>query len=448
MSILSISQIPNAPVSPKKEHQPLDILACDMNAGLVMLLRPYEEKPVWTILSNHADNKLAPSNPAHTEVVDLDGDGILDILVADLGSFPPTDLHCGRAIWLRGKADGTFTPITLLENVGRVTDIQAADFRGLGRGKWDLIVGAFGWQIANDQGAGVFYLENQTVDWSNPKFVPRRIDERHGAIHVPVADLNGDGKPDFVALFAQEHESIDAFINDGDGRFRRQNLYRASDPSYGSSGIQLVDLNDDRKIDVLYTNGDTLDDPHLFKPYHSVQWLENKGNLHFEHHSITPMYGVHRAVAGDLFGNHRKDIVAVSFLPRDKFPDREGKADAIIILEQTASGEYRRHSLSKVDCDHTTCALGDVFGTGRLDIVVGNFSATSTKDPVTIWKNLGKNTLTERRKPPGNARTPRVWRIARRLTPLGYIFLNSEMMHLALFRTNIFGESCFGLTLP
>ena len=186
-------------------------------------------------------------------------------------------------------------------------------------------------------------------------------------------------------------KDIDAFINQGDGRFQKRSLYQAPDPSYGSSGIQLVDLNGDKKIDILYTNGDTLDEPHLFKPYHSVQWLENKGNLQFEHHPITPMYGAHRAVAGNLLGNHRQDIVAVSFLPRDKFPDREKRrADAVIILEQTASGEYRRHSFSTVDCDHTTCAIGDVYGTGRLDIVVGNFSSYSTKNPVTIWKNLGK----------------------------------------------------------
>jgi hypothetical protein len=28
-------------------------------------------------------------------------------------------------------------------------------------------------------------------------------------------DLNGDGHLNFVALFAQEHEEISAFINDG-----------------------------------------------------------------------------------------------------------------------------------------------------------------------------------------------------------------------------------------
>ena len=41
--------------------------------------------------------------------------GIPDILVADLGSYPPTDRRCGSVVWLRGKADGTYTPITILE---------------------------------------------------------------------------------------------------------------------------------------------------------------------------------------------------------------------------------------------------------------------------------------------------------------------------------------------
>jgi hypothetical protein len=217
------------------------------------------------------------------------------------------------------------------------------------------------------------------------------LDDRHGTIHVPVADLNGDGKPDFVALISQEHETIVAFLNEGGGKFRKQTLYEAPHPAWGSSGIQLVDLNGDGQLDVLYTNGDILDEPYLFKPYHSVQWLENKGGLRFEHHPLTPMYGVHRAVAADMLGSGRRDVVAVSFLPGDKFPERKSRrADAIILLEQVAPGRFERHTLSSVDCDHVTCAVGDLYGTGRLDIVVGNFSAPGTDDPVTIWKNVGK----------------------------------------------------------
>src|SRR5262249_41859138 len=92
-----------------------DILACDLGSsreeGLVMALKPYAAEPAWQVLAR-------VSHPAHAEVVDLDGDGVKDVLVADLGSFTPTDARCGKVVWLRGGKDGTFTPITLLEDVG------------------------------------------------------------------------------------------------------------------------------------------------------------------------------------------------------------------------------------------------------------------------------------------------------------------------------------------
>jgi hypothetical protein len=84
------------------------------------------------------------------------------------------------------------------------------------------------------------------------------------------------------------------------------------------------------------------------------------------------------------------DIVAVSFLPDGLFKDREQRTlDAIIILEQTAPGRFERHTLQAGLCDHVTCALGDLYGTGRLDLVAGNFSAPKAERPVEVWRNLG-----------------------------------------------------------
>jgi hypothetical protein len=356
----------------------LDILACDMNSGSIMVLQPYDPAPKWRVLATVA-------HPAHAEVVDLDGDGIKDILVADLGSMKPTDDRCGRVVWLRGNKDGTFTPHTLLAAVGRVADVQAAPFRE--PGKLDLVVAEFGW---NKLGS-ILFLENQTTDWSMPKFVSHVLDDRHGAIHVPVIDLNKDGKPDFIGLISQEHETIVAFLNEGAGKFRKETIYTASHPAYGSSGIQLVDMNGDGHIDVLYTNGDTLDPPPLLKPYHGIQWLENPGNGTFPwtHHPIAPMYGAFRAIAADLAGDGHMDIVAVSFLPEVDFPSRkEKKLDAIIFLEQTAPGKFARHVLKTGECDHVSCVVGNVMGRELPDLVVGNFGY-HVGAPVTVWQNQG-----------------------------------------------------------
>jgi hypothetical protein len=366
---------------PKK----LDVLVCEMRTGRVLLYRPWEEHPAWKVLAEN----IAPkdqSHPAHAEVVDLDGDGIKDIVVANLGSFTPTDRRCGSVVWLRGKPDGTFEPHTLLDKVGRVADVQAADFNG--DGKIDLIAGVFGWRETGE----IVYLENQTTDWDHPNFVPRAVDPRHGTIHVPVVDLNGDGKPDFVALISQEHETVVAFLNDGHGHFHKETIYDAPHPAYGSSGIQLVDMNGDGKIDVLYTNGDILDKPYLLKPYHSIQWLENPGDgtYPWKHHAITPMYGVHRAIAADFCGHGRKDVAAVAFLPASAFPQRAGlRLDSIILLEQTEKGDFVRRTVEAADCDYVSCAAGDLYGTGRPDLAVGHFDS-SKGELLSIWKNLGK----------------------------------------------------------
>jgi hypothetical protein len=357
---------------------PLLLVACDMSGGRVLALNPADPAPAWRVLG-------AVPNPARAEVTDLDGDGITDLVVADLGSFPPTDRRCGGVTWLRGKPDGSFEPVELLKNVGRVADVRAADFRGTG--KRDLVVGVFGLHSTGE----ILLLENRTTDWKKPEFAPKVLDARHGTIHVPVTDLDGDGRPDFVALIAQEHETVVAFLNRGGGEFQKRTLYAAPHPGWGSSGIELADLDGDGRLDVLYTNGDILDEPYLWKPYHGVQWLENMGGLKFEPRRVADMYGVHNAVAGRVAGGGRPDLLAVSFLPADKFPDRVArKADAVVLFEQAAPGRFERHVLAAGNCDAVVCCAADLYGTGRTDLIVGNFSSPTSDHPVTIWRNRGK----------------------------------------------------------
>src|SRR5262249_237156 len=155
------------------------------------------------------------------------------------------------------------------------------------------------------------------------------------------------------------------------------------------SGIQLVDMNGDGNIDLLYTNGDVLDQPYLLKPYHSIQWLENpgKGKFPWVHHPLTPLYGVHRAVAVDIAGDGLMDVLGTSFLPRSEFPQgAESKVDSIIVLQQTEPGKFVRRTLESTECDYVSCAAGDLYGTGRPDLVVGHFDS-SKGELLTIWKN-------------------------------------------------------------
>jgi hypothetical protein len=270
--------------------------------------------------------------------------------------------------------------------LGRVADVQPGDFDG--DGDVDLVVAEFGWRKTGR----ILLLENlgNKPDDSGmqPEFRMRVLDSRHGTIHVPVTDLNGDGLLDFVALISQEHETVVAFLNDGQGGFRKEVLFAANEPSFGSSGIQLVDLDQDGDLDVLYTNGDTFDSFYL-KPFHSIRWLENRGTYPFADHFLAAMPGVFRALAGDLDGDGDLDIVACALFPQGLFGHySKDDFDSLLWLEQTAPGTFERHSLEREICQHAALAVGDFDFDGDIDLAVGRFAEQGGLPPIAVWWNL------------------------------------------------------------
>jgi hypothetical protein len=350
----------------------LEMVLSDMRNGIVYKAKPQEEQPTFVEIARL-------SNPAHIEPIDLDGDGILDLLIADLGSFLPSDHHRGAVVWLRGRKDGTYAPITL-KGWPRVSDVEAADFDGDGR--LDLAVAAFGWRRTGD----FTILKNETADYGTPSFVPYQIDKRTGSIHGIPVDLNGDKKSDLITLFAQEHETVVAFLNKGGMHFDPQVIYAGPHPNWGSSGIQVVDLDKDGDLDVLMTNGDTFDDK-ILKPYHGIQWLENKGTFPFTEHTLAAMPAVERAQAVDLDGDGDLDIAACALASSENVEARS--LPAVVWLEQTRPGVFERHVLEVGLPTHATLDVGDFDNDGDMDIVVGNFTLdTPVQGLVEIFENL------------------------------------------------------------
>jgi hypothetical protein len=97
-------------------------------------------------------------------------------------------------------------------------------------------------------------------------------------------------------------------------------------------------------------------------------------------------------VAADFGGTGRLDVAAVSYLPGEYFPQRDRlRLDSVVLLEQAAPGQFLRHTLEAATCDHLSCAVGDVYGEGRLDLVVGSFVRQNRPaDAIVIWKNRGR----------------------------------------------------------
>lgn len=351
------------------------LLWCDMRSGAVRAVDPLPGRSSPKLL-------FQAGHPAHAERCDLDGDGRVDLVVADLGSFLPSDHADGKVVWLQRVSEDEWRPIVVQAGLGRVADVQPGDFDA--DGDIDLVVAEFGWRKTGR----ILLLENLGHVGNMPEFRMRVLDSRHGTIHVPVADLNGDGLLDFVALISQEHETVVAFLNDGQGGFRKETLFAANEPTFGSSGIQLVDLDQDGDLDVLYTNGDTLDSFYL-KPFHSIRWLENRRTFPFEDHFLAAMPGVHRALACDLDGDGDLDIAACALLPGRLF-GRQSKDDfdSLLWLEQTAPGTFERHSLEKGNCQHAAMVVGDFDHDGDIDLAVGRFAERGGLPPIAVWWNL------------------------------------------------------------
>lgn len=373
--------IANANLTHLSNSNKLELLLCDTHLDALVLLKPYEGRPGGIVIPQ-------VTAPCHTSALDLDHDGRKDVIVASLGSFFPTDDKVGKVLWLQATEGGQFVSKTILDGVGRVSDVQAADFNGDGR--IDLIVAVFGWR----KGGEILYLENRTTDWSDPQFTSHMVDTRHGTIHVPVADVNGDGRPDFIALISQQHESVVAYLNSDDGNFHPETIFTGPHPTFGCSGIEVVDLDGDRDLDVLLSNGDTLDPPYLLKPYHGVQWLENEGVFPYRRHSLLAMYGAARAVSADFDGDGDQDVAAVSFLPPLHFPTRERmNLPSVVLLEQKSKKQFATHVMETGTCDHFSCAAGDWDDDGSIDLAVANFSWNGSKpmrDGAVLWRNIGK----------------------------------------------------------
>ncbi|NND98071.1 MAG: VCBS repeat-containing protein [Pirellulaceae bacterium] len=325
------------------------------------------------------------SHPASFAATDLDGDEIQDYVVADLGTFNPENSNQASVWFLQGTESGEFKRRPIRLGLSRVAGIEAFDHDD--DGDMDLVISDFGRYFVGS----IYLATNQGNKQGVPQFDWEVLDSRPGAIETPIVDMNNDGKLDIVALVSQHYETVEVHLNLGDGKFETKLIYQADDPSYGSSGIEVADMDNDGDLDVVYTNGDTFDDT-LAKPYHAVRWLENQGKYPFKQHSITSLPGVYCAVTGDIDLDGDLDIAAVSLLdPSEVGKQPAGTFDGVIWLEQTQAGTFQRHDILTDECSAATCRLIDWDQDGDLDLFVPpyQFDRNAT-DRLVVYLNQTK----------------------------------------------------------
>ncbi|HIN84106.1 MAG TPA: tetratricopeptide repeat protein [Phycisphaerales bacterium] len=345
-----------------------DVLVCDVSGHQVTWIQNQVEK---VILSNI-------DGPVHAETADMDGDGDLDVLIAAMGVILPSTAHTGKVIILENDGNELFTKHVIAENIQRVTDVQAGDLDG--DGDLDLSVAQFGYTQGQVQ-----WFENEG-DW---KFVPHQLINRSGAIHAPIVDIDNDGDLDIVTLLSQEWETVVAFVNNGRGSFMPEILHDVADADFSSSGIQIVDLDKDGDQDILWTNGDAfVSVDYRPLPTHGLQWLENHGNRDFEYHRIGKMEGAYGPTAIDFDNDGDIDIVTVSEFAFWDNPE----TPSVVWWEQEDNISFTKHTIAKKPTHLVTCDVGDINNDGKPDIVVGGMALYPPFDRITriaVWHNDG-----------------------------------------------------------
>jgi hypothetical protein len=166
---------------------------------------------------------------------------VRSLTVGDLNGDGKPDFIVGGAygqllVYLN-NGDGTFThrqDTNLVPNVGGAVGAGViADLNG--DGKADFVV------VSNQAGATDIFFGNGDGTLQAPVVIPNY------AIAVAVADVNNDGKPDLVEGFGDG--SVSVFLNNGNGTFGSPASFQTV-AGGGVSGFFISDVNSDGKLDV------------------------------------------------------------------------------------------------------------------------------------------------------------------------------------------------------
>jgi hypothetical protein len=345
-----------------------DVLVCDALRNRLAWVR---QSPRGTYTEQTIAGVAAP---AHVEAIDFDHDGDLDLVVAALGFLFPNNNRVGSVIVFENDGRQRFSSHYVADRIARVADARAADLDS--DGDLDISVAGFGYDDGETS-----WLEN-TGTWTFRQHVLQRLS---GAINAIPGDVNGDKTPDIVALVSQEWEEIWAFVNDGRGGFTPSMLWGSTNPDFGSSWLSMVDMDQDGDNDLLYANGDAFEyAPPNSRPWQGVQWLENRGAMRFELHRIADLQGATSPEAADLDGDGDLDVLLVTSNNDWDNP----QAPSLLWLENDGRMQFTMRGIASAPTHLLTLAAGDLDGDGRPDAATGGMHISRPYDRigrVTAW---------------------------------------------------------------
>ena len=273
--------------------------------------------------------------PVNADVVDVDGDGVLDVV----GTGKGDSASQGKAIICALDKNGA-RKWQALGDYNEAVDLAYGDIDGDGDTDVVASVGAYPWG-----GGQVILLDGATGD----RVWPQSLGSGH-AQGIDARDVDGDGDMDV----AVENYDNKVFLLDGTtGGI----LWSRSKSWYGRDVI-IEDVDDDGTFEIVSGGGEVVS----YDRSGSQEWAIGKGGTDVS--------------AGDIIGDGQTEVVY-----SDAFP---GRLEALkgstgeILWTRTRSGVH---------------ALGDVDGDGVEDIVVGTIRFYGIEPPYSVDAVDGSNNL-------------------------------------------------------
>jgi hypothetical protein len=309
------------------------------------IVRPDFASPMFT--------DAGQATPRQYQVADFNGDGHQDVAE---GLFSRDGVNV-----LLGDGTGHFSApvITALPvNGGSAYWLAAADFNG--DGKQDLAELGF-----SDSGAEFRIL----LGIGDGHFsVGKNLEPVQG--RVVAGDVNEDGHPDVVIDDNETNDRQEVWLNRGNGRFRH-----AHDYSFGGDDVQLMDVNGDHHLDLLWSFG---------------RMLVRLGTGHGTFGALIDNFDPQHRLSGD-------DFVLADF-------DEDGTLDVAMDTAsagkvQVGLGDGAGHftpfrEYTDLAYETISIASADFTGDGHVDLVTsGDFNFGGVEDVFTMLEGEGDGTF-------------------------------------------------------